>query len=66
MEDLIKGVSLGAADTSSEFLKEAQESNSFLDELFTEAISPYLMHAKAQAPKKQRISSKIMKRKVKY
>ena len=34
-EDLIKGVSLGAKDSSSDFLKEAQESNSFLDELFT-------------------------------
>ena len=34
-EDLIKGVSLGAKDSSSDFLTEAQESNSFLDELFT-------------------------------
>ena len=34
-EDLLKGVSLGAKDSSSDFLKEAQESNSFLDELFT-------------------------------
>ena len=34
-EDLIKGVSLGASDSSKEFLKETKESNSFLDELFT-------------------------------
>ncbi len=34
-EDLIKGVSLGAVDSSSEFLKENTQSNSFLDELFT-------------------------------
>ena len=34
-EDLIKGVSLGANDSSKEFLEESKESNSFLDELFT-------------------------------
>ena len=34
-EDLIKGISLGAKDTSSDFLKDTKESNSFLDELFT-------------------------------
>ena len=34
---MIKGVSLGAKDSSSDFLKEAQESNSFLDELFTDS-----------------------------
>ena len=34
-QDLIKGVSLGAVDSSSNFLKENPQSNSFLDELFT-------------------------------
>ena len=33
-EDLIKGISLGAVDSSSEFLNENAQSNSFLDELF--------------------------------
>ena len=34
-KDLNKGVSLGAFDSSSEFLKESAESNTFLDDLFT-------------------------------
>ena len=51
-EDLIKGVSLGATDTSSEFLKEVQESNSFLDELFTESDKSLLDACKSSSTKK--------------
>ena len=51
-EDLIKGVSLGATDTSSEFLKEAQESNSFLDELFTGSDKSLLDACKSSSTKK--------------
>ena len=52
-EDLIKGVSLGAIDTSSEFLEDTKESNSFLDELFTGSDNKSLIDAcKSSSTKK--------------
>lgn len=52
-EDLIKGVSLGAKDTSSDFLKDTKESDSFLDELFTASDSKSLIDScKSSSAKK--------------
>ena len=52
-EDLIKGVSLGAIDTSSDFLRDTKESNSFLDELFTGSDNKSLIDAcKSSSTKK--------------
>jgi hypothetical protein len=49
---LIKGVSLGAIDTSSEFFKEAKESNSFLDELFSGSDKSLIDACKSSSTKK--------------
>ena len=50
---MIKGISLGATDTSSDFLKNNKESNSFLDELFTSSDSKSLIDScKSSSTKK--------------
>ena len=51
-EDLIKGVSLGARDISSDFLKDTKESNSFLDELFTSSDKSLIDSCKSSSTKK--------------
>ena len=51
-EDLIKGVSLGAVDSSSNFLKENPQSNSFLDELFTEKEKSLIDSCKSSSIRK--------------
>ncbi len=51
-EDLIKGVSLGARDISSDFLKDTKESNSFLDELFTSNDKSLIDACKSSSTKK--------------
>ena len=51
-EDLIKGVSLGAIDTSSNFLKDTKESNSFLDELFSSDNKSFIDSCKSSSTKK--------------
>ena len=51
-EDLIKGISLGAVDSSSEFLQENAQSNSFLDELFTGSNKSLINECKSSSTRK--------------
>ena len=51
-EDLIKGVSLGAEDSSSNFLKENPQSNSFLDDIFTENEKSLIDSCKSSSTRK--------------